>query len=207
MAFLALLYRGLNTTSLVWFRLSLSMARVQGLRMFSLVSHRDQFVVLSTSFSILHLSALCLQLMTHNYFSPVLIKYTPLSWTVCCSVYVEIKRTSYIRQYLTVEATISHAFGFVLSRLDYCNYLPIYLLRRLPNDQNYSAKLGFKASKRDHGQPLLQALHCYLSRPDYFTNCQRPVTVSSLAYPLPTSLTFALCTLLPGSFVLLQIIR
>ena len=90
MAFLASFFRGLSLTSLVGLRLWLSMARVQDLRAFSLVSHRAQFLVTSSSFSTLHLSAFWLKfiqsptsllLMTHSYVSPVLlIRYTPLPW-------------------------------------------------------------------------------------------------------------------------------
>ena len=76
--------------------------------------------------------------------------------------YVEIRGISSIHQYLTIEATKTLVCAFVLSKLDYCNSLlsgcPLYLLSRLQKVQN-SAKLVFKARKRDHVQPLLQALH------------------------------------------------
>ena len=42
---------------------------------------------------------------------------------VCRCVYAEIRRTSSIRQYLTVEATTTLVCAFVLSKLDYCNSL------------------------------------------------------------------------------------
>ena len=65
-----------------------------------------------------------------------------------------------------------------------------------------AAKLVSKAHKRDHVQPLLQAL-LWLpiqARIDY----KLCVITSSLSHLLPTSLTFSLCTPLPGSFALLQ---
>ena len=87
--FLAPFFRGLSHTSLVGLRPWPSMARVQDMGTFALVSHRAQFLVLSSSFSSLHLSALWLKLslpptsllpMAHSYSSPVLlIRYTPLS--------------------------------------------------------------------------------------------------------------------------------
>ena len=81
----------------------------------------------------------------------------------CRSVYVEPRRISSIRQYLTVEATKILVCAFVLSKLDYCNSLlfgcPHYLLGRLQKAHNSAAKLVFKERKRDHVQPLLPALH------------------------------------------------
>ena len=65
-----------------------------------------------------------------------------------------------------------------------------------------AAKLVSKARKRDHVQPLLQAL-LWLpiqARIDY----KLCVITSSLSHLLPTSLTFSLCTPLPGSVALLQ---
>ena len=64
---------------------------------------------------------------------------------VCRCAYVEIRRTSSLRQYLTVEATTTLVCAFVLSKLDYCNSLlsgcPLYIL---------------KATKSS--EPLLQAV-------------------------------------------------
>ena len=65
--------------------------------------------------------------------------------TVCRSLYVEIKRTSFIRQYLTVEATISLAFGFVLSRLDYCNDLSNLPSLKTTERSDLSHETGFQS--------------------------------------------------------------
>ena len=122
---------------------------------------------------------------------------------------MEIRRISFIRQYPTFEATKTLLCAFVLSKLDYCNSLlsgcPLYILRRLQKVRNSAAKLVFKSRRRNHVQPLLQALHWLLvqARVDYklSTICHDIVLLS---HPLPTSLTFSLCTHLPDNFVLLQ---
>ena len=80
--------------------------------------------------------------------------------------------------------------AFVLSKLDYFNSLlsggPLYILRRLQKVQNSAAKLVFKSRKRDHVQPLLQALY-WLPLPariDYklSTICHNFISDSSPAY-------------------------
>ena len=80
---------------------------------------------------------------------------------VCHSAYVQIRQTSSICQYRTVTATRTLVCDFVLSKLDCYNFLVsgcyFYLLSRLQKVQNSAAKLVFKAGKRDHVQPLLQA--------------------------------------------------
>ena len=85
---------------------------------------------------------------------------------VCRSAYVEIRRISSTRQYLTVEATQTLVCAFVLSKLDCFNSLlsgyPLYILRRLQKVQNSVSKLIFKSRRRDQVQPLLQALHWLL---------------------------------------------
>ena len=85
------------------------------------------------------------------------------SSTVCRSVFVQIRRLSSVRQYLTVEATKALA-PFFVSKLGCCNSLlsgwALYcLIIRLQTVQNSAAKLVFKERKRGHVQPLLQALH------------------------------------------------
>ena len=81
---------------------------------------------------------------------------------VCRSAYVEIRRISSIRQYLTVQATKTLVCAFVLAKLDYCTSLlhgcPLYILKRLQKVKDFAAKLVFKSRRRDHVQPLLQAL-------------------------------------------------
>ncbi|WP_419629831.1 hypothetical protein, partial [Thiolapillus sp.] len=82
---------------------------------------------------------------------------------VCRSAYVEIRRISNIRHYLTTDATKTLVCAFVLSKLDYCNSLlsscPNQLLNKLQKVQNSAARLVFKARKQEHIKPLLQKLH------------------------------------------------
>ena len=128
--------------------------------------------------------------------------------SVCRSASTAIRRISTFRQYLTVEGTKTLVCAFVLSKLDYCNShlsgRPLYIFRRPQKAQNSAVKLVFKSHRRDHVQPLLQALYCLLvqARIDY--NCQLSVTISSLTYPLTISPIVSLCTHLPDNFVLLQ---
>ena len=82
---------------------------------------------------------------------------------VCQISYMEIRRISTIRPYLTAEATKTLMSAFVLSRLDYCNALlancPQKLICKLQRVQNSAARLVLKARKRQHVQPLLHHLH------------------------------------------------
>eukprot|EP00745_Piridium_sociabile_P021648 TRINITY_DN3338_c0_g1_i9.p2 TRINITY_DN3338_c0_g1~~TRINITY_DN3338_c0_g1_i9.p2 ORF type:complete len:217 (-),score=18.29 TRINITY_DN3338_c0_g1_i9:50-700(-) len=82
---------------------------------------------------------------------------------VCKSVFLELRRISYIRKYLSVTATKTLMSAFVLSRLDYCNSLLVGLpdvkLERLQRAQNNAARLVFRKRKRDHVTPLLKLLH------------------------------------------------
>ena len=82
---------------------------------------------------------------------------------LCRSAYVEIRRISNIRHYLTTDATKTRVCAFVLSKLDYCNSLlsscPNQLLNKLQKVQNSAARLVFKARKQEHIRPLLQKLH------------------------------------------------
>ena len=82
---------------------------------------------------------------------------------ICRSAYIEIRRISNIRHYLTTDATKTLLCAFVLSKLDYCNSLlsgsPKHLLDKLQKVQNSAATLVFKALKHEHIKPLLQKLH------------------------------------------------
>ena len=76
------------------------------------------------------------------------------------SAYIEIQRISNIRHYFTIDATKTLICAFVLSKLDYCNYLlsgsPKQLLDKLQKVQNSAARLVFKARKHEHIKPLPQ---------------------------------------------------
>ena len=82
---------------------------------------------------------------------------------ICRSAYIEIRRISNIRHYLTIDATNTVLCAFVLSKPDYCNSLlsgsPKHLLDKLQRVQNSAARLVFKALKDEHIKPLLQKLH------------------------------------------------
>ena len=83
---------------------------------------------------------------------------------ICRSAYIEIRRISNIRHYLTIDATKTLLCAFVLSKLDYCNSLlsgsrsPKHF-DKLQKVQNLAARLVFKALKHEHIKPLLQKLH------------------------------------------------
>ena len=82
---------------------------------------------------------------------------------VCRFAYVEIRRISNIRHYVTTDATKLLVCVFVLSKLDYCDSLlsscPNQFLSKLQKVQNSVANLVFKARKQEHIKPLLQKLH------------------------------------------------
>ena len=81
----------------------------------------------------------------------------------CQVAYLELRRISSIRNYLTLEATKTLVSSCVLSRLDYCNSLligcPQTLLRSLQQVQNSAAKLIYKSKRSSSCTPLLQELH------------------------------------------------
>ena len=81
----------------------------------------------------------------------------------CQSAYLEIRRISSIRHFLTIDATKTLVSACILSRLDYCNSLlagcPKKDIKPLQQVQNSAARLIFKARKSEHITPLLQDLH------------------------------------------------
>ncbi|KAK7098126.1 hypothetical protein V1264_002486 [Littorina saxatilis] len=82
---------------------------------------------------------------------------------ICKSAYLELRKISSVRHYLTTDATKTLVCSLVLSKIDYCNSLlaglPKYLLDRLQRIQNNAARLVFKSSKYEHATPLLHSLH------------------------------------------------
>jgi hypothetical protein len=82
---------------------------------------------------------------------------------VCQLAYVELRKISTIRHYLTTEATKTLVTSLVLSRLDYGNALlaglPDNLIQKLQKVQNCAARLIFKVSRATHTTPLLEQLH------------------------------------------------
>ena len=95
---------------------------------------------------------------------------------VCRTCYLELRRISTIRHYPSEDTTKTLIFGFVLSRLDYCNALlsgtPKHLLDRLQKVQNDAARLTYQSSKFNHVTPLLHTLHWLpTEKKDCFQTC------------------------------------
>ena len=82
---------------------------------------------------------------------------------LCQAGYLELRRISSIRHYLTKEATATLVSSLVLSRLDYANSLlaglPQKCTDKLQRVMNCAARLIYRSSKRDHITPLLSELH------------------------------------------------
>lgn len=81
----------------------------------------------------------------------------------CKAAYIEIRRISSIRQYLTVDAAKKLVTSSILSRLDYCNSLlanhPLTLIKPLQQVQNAAARIIFRSRKTIHCKPILKELH------------------------------------------------
>jgi exonuclease III len=82
---------------------------------------------------------------------------------ICQASFLELRRISSIRPFLTEQATKTLVSSCILSRLDYCNALllgvPAALLQPLQRVQNSAARLIYKAPKRHHTSDLLKQLH------------------------------------------------
>ena len=83
--------------------------------------------------------------------------------SVCRICYLELRRISAIRHYLSEDVTKKLLCAFVLSRLGYCNSLlagcPKYLLSKLQKVQNNAARLIFRPTRSAHVTPMLHSLH------------------------------------------------
>ena len=81
----------------------------------------------------------------------------------CKAAYIEIRRISCIRQYLTEDATKTLVNSCILSRLDYCNSLlagyPQTVIKPLQQVQNSAAKHILKSRRAEYAKPLLKQLH------------------------------------------------
>ena len=111
---------------------------------------------------------------------------------ICKVAYLELRRISSIRHYLSNDAAKTLICAFVLSRLDYCNSLlagvPNYLIDRLQRIQNNAARLVCRASKFDHVTPLLHSLH-WLSVSKRISYKVSSITYSSLFHNGPSYLS------------------
>ena len=82
---------------------------------------------------------------------------------ICKTAFLEIRRISTIRHYLTDDATKTLVVSLVLSRIDYCNSLlvglPQSLVGKLKRVQNSAARLVVRALPHVHITPILRHLH------------------------------------------------
>ena len=81
----------------------------------------------------------------------------------CQATYLEFKRISSVRHYLSEDATKTLVTSCILSRLDYCNSLligsPNTIIQPLQTVQNSAARLIFKSRRSQNCTPLLKKLH------------------------------------------------
>ena len=79
------------------------------------------------------------------------------------TTYFELKRISYIRIFLTENATKTLVASYILSQLDYCNCpligAPNSVIQPLQKVQNFAARLILMAPRHHHSTPLLKKLH------------------------------------------------
>jgi hypothetical protein len=82
---------------------------------------------------------------------------------VCKKIFLELRRISHIRPFLTVDAAKRLMSAFVFAHMDYCNSLmvglPDTLLGKLQRAQNNAARIVLRKRKFDHTKPLLRELH------------------------------------------------
>lgn len=81
----------------------------------------------------------------------------------CQLAYIELRRISSIRSYLSEESTKKLVSSYILSRLDYGNAAllgcPSSVIRPLQHIQNSAARLICQASRTQPCSPLLHKLH------------------------------------------------
>ena len=82
--------------------------------------------------------------------------------SVCRICYLELRRISAIRHYLSEDVTKKLLCAFVLSRLDYCNSFladcPKYLLSKLQKVHSNAARLVFRTTRSAHVTSMLHSL-------------------------------------------------
>ena len=83
--------------------------------------------------------------------------------SVCRAAYLELRRISTMRPFLTDSATARLVSATVTSKLDYSNSVlagfPMEQISRLQRVQNSAARLVLRKRKRDHLMPLFHQLH------------------------------------------------
>ena len=82
------------------------------------------------------------------------------------SCYFELRKIANIRSYLSDAATLKLVLSLVISKLDYCNSLfynmSLENIHKLQLNQNHTARLVKKASKRSSAKLLLTDFHWLL---------------------------------------------
>ena len=82
---------------------------------------------------------------------------------LCRSLYLELKKISSIRAFISADTTQKLVTSLIFSKLDYCNALlfglPQNKIRRLQTFQNNAARLILKKRKYEEATPLLNQLH------------------------------------------------
>ena len=81
----------------------------------------------------------------------------------CRCAFLELRRISLIRKYLSVDTAKTIVCSLVLSRLDYCNSIlsgsPKCLIQKLQSVQNTAARSTLRMPRTEHTTPLLKMLH------------------------------------------------
>ena len=127
--------------------------------------------------------------------------------SVCRICYLELRRISAIRHYLSEDVTKILLCAFVLSRLDYCNSRLAGCLKYLPSKlqkvQNSAARLIFRTTRSAHVTPMLQSLHWLpIEQRIKYKLCL--LCLRSFLIRLPSTFqNFFTFTVLPGSAALL----
>ena len=82
---------------------------------------------------------------------------------VCQICYFELRRINSIRHYLSQDALTKLIYAFVLSKIDYCEFLlagcPKQLIQKHQKVQNNAAGLICRTRKSDHISPVVHTLH------------------------------------------------
>ena len=91
---------------------------------------------------------------------------------ICQTAYYEFKRISSIRRFLTEDATKTLVTSYILSRLNYCNYLLMgthnSVIQLLQKIQNFVARLVLLVPRHHYSTPLLENLHWLFQNEIYF---------------------------------------
>ena len=89
---------------------------------------------------------------------------------ICKIAFLELRRVTTFRYYLTDDATKTLVVSLVLSRIDYCNSLlaglPQSLFGKLQRVQNSAARLAVRTLPHVHITPILRNLYWFPVSPN-----------------------------------------